>query len=76
VLREVEARMSTWLSDSEVSRLNAAGTAEELPLSPQTLQVLGAARHALRETDGAFDVTVAPLIDLWRRAGERGVLPT
>ena len=75
-LRAVEARMSVWLKDSEISRLNAAGVGEEVALSPESLFVLRAARDAAEETDGAFDVTCGPLIQLWRGAGERGVTPT
>jgi thiamine biosynthesis lipoprotein len=75
-LRRVEALMSTWLSDSELSRLNAAGVGEEVPLAPDTRSVLHTARDAARETGGAFDTTVRPLISLWRRAGEDGRLPT
>jgi thiamine biosynthesis lipoprotein len=74
-LRRVEARMSVWLSDSEISRLNAAGVGEDVPLEPDTRFVLHAARDAARETRGAFDVTVRPLISLWRRAGEHGQPP-
>jgi thiamine biosynthesis lipoprotein len=74
-LRRVEALMSVWLSDSELSRLNAAGVGEEVPLAADTRSVLRAARDAARETGGAFDITVRPLISLWRRAGEDGQLP-
>jgi len=74
-LRTVEARMSVWLADSEVSRLNAAGAGEEIPLSPECLAVLRAAREAAGRTGGAFDVTCGPLVELWRRAGEAGVVP-
>jgi len=74
-LRAVEARMSVWLADSEIARLNAAGAGEEIPLSPQSLGVLRAAREAAARTGGAFDVTCSPLVELWRRAGEAGVVP-
>ncbi|HUT91184.1 MAG TPA: FAD:protein FMN transferase [Thermoguttaceae bacterium] len=74
-LRMVEARMSVWLADSEISRLNAARSGEETPLSPGSLEVLRAAREAAIETGGAFDVTCRPLVELWRRAGEQGVVP-
>jgi len=75
-LRAVEARMSTWLADSEISRLNAARMGEQVPLSPQTLEVLRTAQDAVTQTGGAFDVTCRPLIELWRQAGEQGLLPT
>ena len=75
-LRAVEAGMSTWLADSELSRLNAAGAGERVPLSPETLEVLHAAREAALRTDGAFDATCRPLVELWKRAGLRDRLPT
>ncbi len=74
-LRRLEALMSTWIDASEVSRLNRAPAGEVVPLSPDVLTVLRAARAAWEETDGAFDATCRPLIELWRRAGREGVLP-
>ena len=71
----IEARMSTWIVESEISRFNAAAAGEPVPLSEESLEVLRAARQANRQTDGAFDVTCRPLIELWRQAGQRGVLP-
>ena len=44
-------------------------------LSPDSLEVLQAAREAYRDTAGAFDITCGPLIQLWRRAGQRDSLP-
>jgi len=75
VLRRAEARMSSWLKDSEIGRLNAADADEEVPLSPQTLEVLRLARRTNVQTGGAFDVTCRPLIELWREAGKRGAVP-
>ena len=75
-LRSVEAQMSGWLADSEISRFNAAAAETEVPLSPETLDVLRIARDAAEQTGGAFDVTCRPLIELWRRAAQRGSLPT
>lgn len=75
-LRAVELRMSVWLAESEISRLNAADAGEEVPLSPDTLEALRAARYASAQTAGAFDVTCGPLIELWKQAGQRGVAPT
>jgi len=75
-LRAVEARMSAWLTDSEISRFNAAETGEEVPLSPETLAVLRTAREASTQTGGAFDVTCGPVIELWKQAAQRGIAPT
>jgi len=74
-LRNVEARMSTWLSDSEVGRLNRAEADQPVPLSPQSVAVLRAAQEAWVRTDGAFDITCRPVVELWRRAGRHNWLP-
>jgi thiamine biosynthesis lipoprotein len=74
-LRGVEARMSNWLDDSEVSRLNAAAANEVVPLSAETRHVVNVARAAFADTGGAFDITCRPQIELWHMAGENGRLP-
>jgi thiamine biosynthesis lipoprotein len=76
VLRAVEAKMSVWLTDSEVSHFNASEEGEDVPLSPATRAVLRAAQQAAAETEGAFDATCQPLVEVWKRAGDVGVLPT
>jgi thiamine biosynthesis lipoprotein len=76
LLRDVEAKMSVWLTDSEISRLNAAAAAQERSLSPPCLDVLRAAKQAAADTQGAFDVTCRPLIALWQQAGRQDRLPT
>jgi thiamine biosynthesis lipoprotein len=75
-LRAVEAHMSIWLADSEISRLNAAPAVKEVALSPDTAVVLQSARDAAEETGGAFDITCGPVIELWKRAGQVGRLPS
>jgi thiamine biosynthesis lipoprotein len=75
-LRETEARTSWRLADSEIARFNAAPAGEFVPLSPETLALLRAARDAAGSTDGAFDVTCRPLIEMWKSAARGGQLPT
>ena len=71
-IKRVEALMSTYRADSEISRLNAAGV---LSVSPETFACLEKALQVSRLSDGAFDVTVGPLISLWREAGRTKRLP-
>ncbi len=75
VLRSVESKMSVWLQDSEISRLNAAQEGEWIQLSHETTAVLLRAREAYYDTNGAFDITCSPLVEVWKRAGRQGVLP-
>jgi thiamine biosynthesis lipoprotein len=74
-LRGVEARMSNWLDDSEVSRLNAAAANAVVPLSAETRHVVDVARTAFADTGGTFDITCRPQIELWHTAGEIGLVP-
>ncbi|MDQ7005802.1 MAG: FAD:protein FMN transferase [Acidobacteriota bacterium] len=75
-LRRVEALMSTWIDDSEVSRLNRLRAGDTMEVSRETAEVLAAARRLGRETGGGFDVTCRPLVELWRRAGRENRLPS
>lgn len=64
-LAEVNAQMSTYLPDSELSRLNRAPLEQWLPVSAPLAEVLAAAAELGQRSHGAFDVTVGPLVDLW-----------
>jgi FAD:protein FMN transferase len=61
----VVARMSAYLPDSELSRFNRHDATTPFALSPDTLAVLALAERVAAETSGAFDVTVAPVVDAW-----------
>jgi thiamine biosynthesis lipoprotein len=75
-LRQVEALMSVHLEATEISLLNQAPVGEVVELSPATLEVLRRARDFAAASDGAFDVTVAPLLNAWARAGREKRMPT
>jgi len=76
VLEEVDASMSTWREDSEISEFNRAGTTA-FPASAGLLEVVAAALDVADRSDGAFDITVAPLVSGWGFAAEeRGAVPS
>ena len=64
-LADVDAKMSTYKPESEISLLNALGGGERFPVSPETFEVLELARRISDESGGALDVTVGPLVDAW-----------
>ncbi|MFT6345323.1 MAG: thiamine biosynthesis lipoprotein [Paraglaciecola sp.] len=64
-LHQVDVLMSTYRADSEVSILNNTPEGQSIPLSAQTYEVLSAAYNISRLTDGSFDMTVGPLVNLW-----------
>lgn len=73
-LRAVEASMSLYREDSELSRLNRTGLL--MAPSPHLLTVLREARRVSERSGGAFDVTVQPLWSAYDRARRSGRLPT
>ena len=64
-LDSLEALMSTWKPDSELSRFNASRSTSFFKLSPETALVMKEALRVARLTDGAFDPTVGELVELW-----------
>jgi FAD:protein FMN transferase len=64
-LARVNALMSTWDPESELSRLNRSDSTDAVPVSAETFEVLRLSAEFSVETGGAFDITLAPLIDAW-----------
>lgn len=64
-LRRVNDQMSTYLKSSEISRFNASESTDWFAVSPETAMVVAASLEISESTDGAFDVTVGPLVDAW-----------
>jgi len=65
-LERVDASMSTWREDSELSKLNRSEDQSDwIPVSEGLFEVLAKADEISRFTDGAFDVTIGPVVNLW-----------
>lgn len=64
-LDEVDQRMSMYRPDSELSAFNRAAGGTTVRLSDPMYSVLVAADRTSRWSNGAFDVTVAPLVERW-----------
>jgi len=56
---------STWREDSDLSLLNATLSIDWIPVSAPFCELLEQALDISRITDGAFDPTVGPLVNLW-----------
>lgn len=65
ILAEIDQQMSTYRADSEVERFNAlpAGSCMALPAS--MLELVSFAGELSKDSAGAFDMTVEPLLNLW-----------
>ncbi|MHC4665676.1 MAG: FAD:protein FMN transferase [Planctomycetota bacterium] len=75
-LRNVDEVMSDYKGDSEISRVNRDANKSPVKVSSPTFKVLQKAIYFSELSDGAFDVTVGPLVDLWRQAAEANSAPT
>jgi FAD:protein FMN transferase len=72
-LEAAEARLSTWRDDTELARLNRAPVGEPVMLSQELAAELATAQAWWKETGGAFDPGVGPLVRAWglREGGRR-----
>lgn len=64
-LAAVNQEMSTYIPDSELMRFNAAPVGEVVEISAHLADVIARALEIYRYSEGAFDVTVGPLVNLW-----------
>jgi thiamine biosynthesis lipoprotein len=76
LITEVDQLMSDYKDDSEISEINRGGYKRPVKVSTPTYEVLQKAIEFSKLTAGAFDVTVGPLVDIWRSAQVASVLPT
>jgi FAD:protein FMN transferase len=73
-IADLEDVMSDYRAESEVRRL-AARPGVAVPVSDDLFAVLAHALELWRQSDGAFDPTVGPFVELWRAARRTGRLP-
>ncbi len=72
----IESLMSNYRADSDVCRLNRTPVGQPFKPDRETLSVLIEARTWTPATDGAFDITCGPLMELWNQAGKQKAVPT
>jgi len=73
-LSQLNEIMSDYEYDSELSRLGRTVN-QRVPISPELWTVFQRSREISRASHGAFDVTVGPMIQLWRKARREQKLP-
>lgn len=64
-LEQIEQSMSTYRPDSELSMLNKAQVEEWIKLSPELFTVIETANEISVLSEGAFDISVGSLVNLW-----------
>jgi len=75
-IERIEAQLSLYRPGSEVARLNTEAPRRPVRVTPALFHLLEEARELSRETDGTFDITIAPLVRCWGFMGGSGSMPT
>jgi thiamine biosynthesis lipoprotein len=75
-MTEIDRLMSNYRDDSELAQVNRLAAEHPVPLSDPLFSVLDAAQRVSRESGGAFDVTVGPIVKLWGFHDKKPHMPT
>src|SRR5439155_9257337 len=75
-IQQLNDRLSDYETDSELSRLSqTAGSGQAVQVSDELWFVLERSQKLAEQSEGAFDVTVGPVVSLWRKARRENRLP-
>jgi thiamine biosynthesis lipoprotein len=77
-LDRINALVSTWDRESELSRFNEWASLDPFPVSTETFELFDWALQLAKVTGGALDVTIFPLVDAWGfgPSGRRDRIPS
>ena len=76
LMTRLQQVLNAYAEDSELSRLNAAAGGGAVKVSDDLFDAIRAGVQWHSRTRGAFDITVMPLVRLWRTCGRENRLPT
>jgi thiamine biosynthesis lipoprotein len=72
----IDRLMSHYKAESPLSRLNREAAAHPVAVDPELFDFIAEAMRYNRESDGAFDITVGPLMKAWGFFGGDGRMPS
>lgn len=65
ILQEINRQMSTWDPNSVLSDINRHAGTDWIDIPEDLYEVLKASLEIARQTDGALDISIGPLVNLW-----------
>jgi len=74
-MKRIDSVMSDYKADSQLSKVNREAFEQTVKVTPELFAVLQKSVQYSRLSNGAFDITVGPLVDLWHKAGETNSMP-
>ena len=75
LVTELDGELSRTKADSDIGRLNASGT-EGVTVGDAAAELLKFALECCEESDGVFDITIAPVTELWNVTGDSPRVPS
>jgi thiamine biosynthesis lipoprotein len=70
-IERIQDLMSTYDKNSEMTRVNRLAVDDWVAPAPEILSLVKTSIEISRGSEGAFDITVGPLVNLWRQAGKQ-----
>ena len=68
--------LSDYRDGSEINLLSAqSGSGKWIPVSDDLFNILAISQDISKKTDGAFDATLGPVVQMWRHATRKGIFP-
>ena len=75
-LESIDNVFNDYKAGSEISVINRRDAAGDVTLSPMLADAFSKARQAWQFSEGVFDITCAPIRNLWKQAAKQGTLPS
>ena len=75
-INEIESIMSAYKEGSDIWKVNNSMPGESVKVSRETLEVVGKGLMYSQLTEGSFDISIKPLVDLWAIGSENPKVPT
>lgn len=72
----IEAQLSIYRSETVISRINRTAHTQPVQVDPRLFTLLETVIELSRVTEGAFDITAGPLIQVWGFHGGNGRMPS
>jgi FAD:protein FMN transferase len=74
-IARLDAQLSFYREESDITDLNARAPYGSVPVDPRLFALLRRAAELSEQTEGAFDITIAPLLRCWGFVGASGQMP-
>jgi FAD:protein FMN transferase len=69
-VKRLEQMLSTWIPDSELSKVNAAAGKSAVRVSLETMALVRKSLQVAEMTEGAFNIAIGPAVDAWNISAE------